>query len=346
MSDLSIDQIIHELPSVNSKRNYWFVRTQGGSYYDDYIEKGIIAIGYDKIRLDEIKNLSVENYPKYLYELGATVKARYKDELKPNYIASQLIKFMHASKRGDIVLIPSYGSEKISFGEIVSTNAFKELIVPKDRYICPFQKRKRVKWYKTIRRDALDPNLYRLMYSHHTITEGNSYSPFIDKILNSFFVKDNIAHLILDVQAENKIKAKDLFAVGSLSLEIFEDFCKEEGLENSSEDIDVKINVQSPGFIEMSGSVETVIIYGIILAVLIGLAGGGFILKSSKGNLEASMTTDGIIEKIILFIKSKSNIKLKKQLFDQHAKDLKIENPKELIELINAIDGKKSVDDK
>lgn len=59
---------------------------------------------------------------------------------------------------------------------------------------------------------------------------------------------------------------------------------------------------------------------------------------------EASITSDGIIEKIILFINARSDIKMKKALFEKHAKDMKIENPKELIKLLEAIDGKKKND--
>lgn len=35
---------------------------------------------------------------------------------------------------------------------------------------------------------------------------------------------------------------------------------------------------------------------------------------------------------------------MKKALFEKHAKDMKIENPKELIKLLEAIDGKKKND--
>lgn len=46
------------------------------------------------------------------------------------------------------------------------------------------------------------------MYLHHSISEATAYEIYNDKILNSFYIKDNKANLVLNVQTEADINAK------------------------------------------------------------------------------------------------------------------------------------------
>lgn len=337
MENLTLEEILDALPKINASRNYWFFRTNGGQYYDDFINRKFIAIGYDKINLADIK-AAQNNDDTSIQILGEKIKKAYGDEeTRPNYIASQLTKFAYGIKKGDIVFIPSYSSSEITFGEVLETSAYVDNITINDPNACPYYKRKKVKWFRTMSRDELDPNLYKLMFSHHTITEADNYGEFIDKITNSFFIKNDKAHLVLDVQTKDEIKAKDLFQMGILSLELLDDFCEAENLSYKSDDFNVKLNLQSPGLIELSGiTMGGIVIIGIIL---VSVAGGGFSIKWKK-DLSVDLKTDGIIEKIRAFLTSNSNVKAKKALLEKHMKDLQIKDPDDLIKVLNELNKK------
>jgi len=338
MEDLTLQQILEALPQINASRNNWFVRTNGGQYYDNFINGKFIAIGYDKILLSDIKKAS-DTGDEGISKLGDKIREQYgEEEFRPNYVASQLIKFTYGIKKGDIVLIPSYSSAEFTFGEIMETPVYLEEIKDTETSdICPYRKRKKVKWFRSMDRDALDPNLYRLMFSHHAISEADAYADFIDKISNSFFIKDQKAHLILDVKTTDEIKARDLFQMGSITLDLLDEFCKDEGLPFKSDDFNIKLNLQSPGLIELSGlTMGGVVLIGIIL---VSIAGGGFEFKWKK-DLSANIKTEGIIQKVKEFLTSRSNIQAKKAILEKHMKDLQIKEPEDLIKVLNELNKK------
>lgn len=241
-------------------------------------------------------------------------------------------KFVHGIKGGDIVLIPSHSSFEIAFGVVVSSGTFETTIKKNDDFeVCPYRKRKKVKWFDLIRRDKLDPNLYKLMFSQHIITEADLYAEYIDRIANSVFIKDDLAHLVLDVQTTANIKATHLFKMGFELLSTFNEFCVDQELPYSSESVDVKLNLRSPGIIELSGSVVTIIVLGIIL---VGLAGGkaDFKLIGQKVNFESP----GILKAVSDFLDKKQRRKVISKIMSE----LEVKNPEELVKIIGKIENK------
>jgi hypothetical protein len=336
MENITLEEILAALPKINPTRNYWFFRTNGGKYYNDFINREFIGIGYDKIKLAEIKEAQNKGETS-IQILGEQIKKTYGiEETRPKYIASQLIKFTYGIKKGDIVFIPSYSSSEITFGEVLETPAYVDITNIEDPNECPYYKRKKIKWFRTMSRDELDPNLYKLLFSHHTITEADNYCEYIDKITNSLFIKNDKAHLVLDVQSKDEIRAKDLFQMGTLSLELLDEFCEVENLPYKSNDFNVKLNLQSPGLIELSGTaIGGIVIIGIILVLV---AGGGFSIKWKK-DLMIELKSDGLIEKIRTFLESNNNAQLKKTLLEKHIKDLQITDPKDLIKVLDELNN-------
>lgn len=228
-------------------------------------------------------------------------------------------------------MIPSESSEYISFGEVTETAAFNDF---NDRYDCKYIKRKKVRWFKTLNRDSLDPNLYKLMFSHHTISSADQYAEYIDKILSSFFIKDNKAHVVLRVNSENVIKARSLFALGDLTLDLLDEFSKEENVNVDSDGLEVKMAVQSPGFIELSGTnIAAIVITGIIVVLIVG---GGIKLKIGS-DFDLSMKSDGLIERIRKFLSTNNKAKRKKELLQEYMKDLELEDPKDLVKILKEL---------
>ncbi len=335
MKDLTLNEILESLPKISENRNYWFFRTNSGEYFEEFRDGNFIAIGYNEISLEDIKAGNTGN-DVGIEILGNRIQTKYKEkENRPNYVASQLLKFAYKIKKGDIVLIPSASSYNICFGQIIETPAY--IAKATGELNCPYSKRKKVRWLKTIPRDALDPNLYKLMFSHHTITEADLYAEYIDKVTNSFFIKNNSAHLVLKVQTTQDIKAKDLFEMGGIALDLLDEFSKEENLPYKSDDFNVKLNLQSPGLIVLSGvSMGGIVIVGIIL---VAIAGGGFSLKYGK-EFTTGIKTDGIIEKIKSFLTANSNIRMKKELLEKHMKDLNIQDPDDLVKILKELNKK------
>lgn len=328
---MTLQEILDNLPKVKENRNYWFVRTSGGDYYDSFVKGNYIAVGWNTITLEDISKSRTEDNTGFEI-LKENIKQKYPDETRPGHCASQLLKFAYGIKKNDIILIPSVNSEEISLGEVVQTDSFNEF---ETKFDCPYIKRKRIKWLNTISRTDLDPNLYRLMYSHHTISEADIYAEHIDKEISSFYIKGDRAHMVLGVQTAEQVKAKDLFQLGLLPLDIFDEFCADQNLEYNSDDFNVKLDVQSPGFIEISGlAIGGIVLLGIII---VAIAGGGFNLKY-KDDLTVGVKTDGIIEKVSAFLKTKSNIQTKKALLEKHMKDLDIKDPQDLINLLKQLD--------
>jgi restriction system protein len=91
MPDRSLDEILSLLPTINSKRRYWFFRTNGGEYYDSFLKRNYIAINYNKVSVFDIASSNVDNSIS-IDILSAIITKTYKDkEKRPNYVASQLL---------------------------------------------------------------------------------------------------------------------------------------------------------------------------------------------------------------------------------------------------------------
>jgi restriction system protein len=334
MPDRSLEEILSILPTINSTRRYWFFRTNGGEYYGSFLKRNYIAINYNKVSVHDIASAKVDNAIS-IEILSAIVTKVYKDrEKRPNYAASQLLKFAYELKKGDIVLIPSTSSFEVSFGEITDRAIY--VSEPEGEDNCPYTKRRAVRWLKHIKRDALDPNLYKLMFSHHAITEGAYYGEYIDRVTNSFYIKDNKAYVILQVQSADEIKAKDLFGFGSNTLDLVEEFCAEEGITVDTNGFNVKLDLQSPGFILFSAAdMSGIVMVGLMI---VAICGGGFSFKIPHKGIKTGLKTDGLIEKLIKFIDTTNKGKIKKDLLENQAKDMKIKDPDDLRKIFKDLD--------
>lgn len=328
---MTIQDILDKIPKIEERR-YWLVRTDGGKNYDSFLAGNFIGIGHNKITLEDIKKGNTGD------EIGVDVLSNKiltvygEEEARPKHSARQLLKFAYEIKKGDIIMIPSENSEYIQFAEIKNNIAYNEL---ENKFDCDLIKRKEITLLRQVPKNRLDPKLYKLMFSHHTITDADQYGEVIDKIINGIFVKENQAHLVLEVLAQHDIKARSLFKMGDISLDLLDEFCEQEGLDYKSDDFELKLAVQSPGFIEISGlGIGGIIILGIIL---VSIAGGGFSFNYKK-DVKAELKSDGIIEKVRKFLTTSSNNDMKKALLKKHMESLEIKDPKELIEILKQLD--------
>lgn len=236
---------------INPNRKYWFIRSESGLYYENFIEGNFVGIGWDYFdNLEYIKTETKDNFIE-------AIKKAYKDE-RAGYVYGQINRFVSEISIGDIVMVPSKDSKLISFGEIVS-DAYIEPVPPQKeqkkqdkKVVCEFKKRREVKWLKEIRKSELDPYLYKLIYTQGTVSNVTKfYSDFIDRTIHSFFVKGDKAHLVLHVKKSKNIKVRELLPFIDSTSSAIESLLSSKKVDNQNKkNVEIKLNVQSPGPVE------------------------------------------------------------------------------------------------
>lgn len=334
---------------INPERNYWLVRTKGGKFFEDFYFQGYIAIGWNNINI----NLSDERDKKDIIDdMKTKVSELYQEEKVPGRPAGQIYRFIKEMKKGDIVIVPNADSKYIAFGELTEDNMYlanvesddveidtleKALLYNGDEtYIteslaeisCPFSKRRKVRWIKEMDRNQLDSSLYALLNSHGTISEANKYAYSIDRELSSFYIKGEKAHLVYKVTTEEDVSAVDLINFVCNNLEFIDIYNQLFDDNISKKDVIMKLNVQSPGPIDLQGAIDGIGAIAILGVFIVG--GTAKYKKDIEGNVEAEFASKGLFEQITNLIEKK-NLgnkveKLEKELAETKEK-LEVENP-------------------
>lgn len=337
---------------IEPGRNYWLVRTKGGRFFEDFYFNDYIAIGWNKINFAKSDDREEKII---LEELKLKISDDYKDEKIPGKPAGQIYRFIKKMKKGDIVLVPNSDSKFIVFGEILEDDIYLETIENEDIDIdtlekgllytndddnknwiepaleevgCPFEKRRKVKWLKRIDRRKLDSNLYGLLNSHGAVSDASKYSYSIDRELSSFYIKGDKAHIIQKVTTTEDVPAIELINFVSNNLNLI-DLYNELFDENiSKNDVTMKLNVQSPGPIDLQGSIYTI---GAIAAIGFFIVGGQAKFNKNKdGDIQGEISSKGLLEHIVSIMQAKnmqSSIEKAKSNLKQSQENLQIESP-------------------
>ena len=242
-----VEELVKQVKEIPEKTNYWFVRTDYGQYFDTYYENGFIAIGWNNITLEELKNpndYEVIRKKLLISEKLDPAKARTKGTLTG--IINKLQSFVNL-KKGDIIIMPSRNSSRYAFGIVQSTQVDIDLKKGKE---CEYYKRKKIKWITIKSTSQLDPNFFTMRFTQHTISRIDDYSPFIDNVISSLYRKNNNTHFVLDINTTKDINVNSLILlinnIQVLINEINKDFNLGEQIDNNS----IRLNLQSPGQIE------------------------------------------------------------------------------------------------
>jgi len=340
-----LDEIVSSTEHVSEKRRYWFVRTNGGEFYEDFISGNFISVDYEKIALEEIRFDLIKTKKgtrRTLDKLEDKILTAYPDEAQPGRIANQLAKFVHDISVGDVVLIPSVSSSLITFGEVTGPAYNGKSKLSADHEPCPWVKRRRVRWLRTDRRAMLNTDLYRRFFTHQTISEVTEYGASIDSLVSSLYTREGSGYLVLRVRTQKKVPMPEMFGFGTILGELLDEYSSEENLGLTSKTINARINVQSEGQIILdANNVLAVIVAGVIV---IAIAGGGWFFESSatkeSTTIKAGIKSDGIIERVRQFLVSNSDRRMKARALEKILSDMKIENPQDLVHILKSIDRK------
>lgn len=349
---------------INPERNYWFVRTNSGKFYEEFVKEGYVAVGHNQINLPvlEIANKDAVNG---LKDLTTKISETEEENGRPTATAKMLLKFAFALKAGDIVLIPSAGSWYISMGIIINSEIYEntqlELSPEKP---CTFYKRKKVKWLKNFSRPRLDKNLLSLIYTHLALSNANGYSHYIDRSLHSFFAKEGSSHLIFHVQKKDDVKARTLiFALNEL-LSITDELAYRLGwTEANKEEVDIKLNIESPGFIELfegngkekalvakekvADAAKSVKSFStkIFMTALIShfIVGGEIHLKMGE-NQQIDLSHAGFVVTVMNAYKLNKDLEERGKLLAPLFEELKLKTPEEIKVIMETLDLSKGDD--
>lgn len=292
---------IHE---VDSKRNYWFVRTDGGNYFDAYVSGNYIGLGWNAIPFTEPDEKGC--YPEDLIK-----DLESKGHKQPTRVLNQIKRFYKEMKKGDVVVIPSTSSLNLAFGYISDDEVYIEENITDDDIengACPYTRRRHVNWIVNIDKARIDPHLYALFRNHQVISDGKSYASYIDRALHTLYIKDGIAHLTFTVESKTNPKALSIPTFMLVLIERTEAFIKEyeiiDDCKNLENEIDSKINVQSPGVIEFLGSATNILA---IAVMSIGLFGGKAKFEHTKEKTSGEVSTGGLAGAIVKILNAYNN---------------------------------------
>jgi hypothetical protein len=331
----SLDDFLKLIPVIENTSNYWFFRTDGGRLYDPFFQQDLIALDYAKIPDEKSRFLINGDISEAKIK---AVKDIYPNQRRPGLIIANLKRFYFEMKKGDYVVIPSISGKNIAVGEITGDVANIEGIkkIRSDGRIFideEYRRSRKINWITAMRRGNFSPELYRLLNTHQTISNANRYAEWIDNLLYAIYKKDDKYHYIVNINQRYGISAKTVYWTFYELLDITDKFLKEINIDETTDDIDTKISLNSPGYIEFLGNSGRAIALLCILILFIN--GGGFKIKiGDKFSLDLS--TSGIIKRLNEFLNSQKDRGLKKRL-EEKIVNLEIEKSGDVVKILNSI---------
>lgn len=234
---------ISKLDYVDPERNYWFVRTDAGIYFDAYLKYGFIGIGWNPITLEDLTKLTPQEVKVKIAHIYNIDLGLVKGKGKASGIYNKLIRFKDI-KNGDVVIMPSYSSTRLAFGIVEDSSVYIDIDKSHD---CDYYKRKRIRWVSVKQVGQLDPIFYEIIISRHAISNIKRYENYIDRVVSTFYFKNNSGNLVFDVNKKEDINLAHLVdligSIQTLISEINDYYSFGENIEESA----IKLSLQSKG---------------------------------------------------------------------------------------------------
>ena len=244
---MNVQEILDKVENFNSDRRYWFIRTDYGKHFEVFYKGEYIAIGWDYLTLDELKTKAESEIKEKIAqneELDVSIAIQ---KGKVTSINNKIKTFL-SLKQGDIIIVPSRNSDRLAFGEIVDENSYEanEALEMGDYF-----KRRKVKWIDLKSIYELDPIFFQLKANQHSISRIDRYAPYIDKVIGNLFIKGDKTHYVLNFEKQEDINFRDLNDLMANIDELVTKINTEFNFDENLEDFYVKINLQSPGTMEL-----------------------------------------------------------------------------------------------
>lgn len=336
-----------KIPKISKERHYWIIRTNGGEYYDDFILHQYISISWDYVSLNVLYNQSEDEIKRLIdvYEKNTTVSNNELDDEndgsskgKVTSIFNKLNRFVFEIDKGDIVLIPSANSDRITLaevtGDVFETQNYVETYLKEnpDTEInpCPYYKRRKISTLKTITKKEMDIYLAKGFNSQHALSNMDEYAPFIDRTIYGIYSKGNELHTTIHAGHPSGLSLKELVSLSDTLEKTVSSLAKQCEIPFDSSEIEVKLNIHSPGLIEL---ISYAAAGGIVLSIFAFSINN--IINGGKFNL--SLRRDASTKDIEFTINSESpGIRGN----NQTDKKIELDSKSELLKLVNDLDIK------
>ncbi|MBC6165732.1 hypothetical protein HCA15_03655 [Listeria booriae] len=274
---------LNKVLQVSDETNFWFIRAQGGKYYEDFVQNDFIAISDNKLSLNFIQSfkkrnkISIENsQPEILVNnvelYKVIVKEAYPDysKQKCTLTANKLLNFTHNMSLGDIVIVPGKQSDFFAIG-IICSDVFEvtDEYIAKSRInnkykICDFYKRRKVLWVREVDRKKISEKLYWLLSAHQSLFNLTSSAHLIIPLIAQTYTFEGKINSAIYINTTSNINNDTWYSLHSAIKSITKE---------NSKNIDIKINVQSPGITFLQAAIDhwpdivavTTVLYGVTI---------------------------------------------------------------------------------
>lgn len=327
MSDIC--DIVH-IPIVDTKSRFWMVRTQKGAYYDEFVRRGFIAIGWNQLLASTLR---IDHSKKQLELIKDRLRNVYKEKI-PGAAYNKCKRFFSEISNGDIVMIVD--NDRITFAYIgdyyeeqdetltveneIETDAKIDLGLYTESIPCPYVKRRSITQIKSISTsDAMNPYLIKAMsQNRHCLSSLDDYGRII---LSTCY---DIYQLGEELTVTFRVEKKD-----EISPLVFANFILSASnilLPTSETQISINTNIHSPGDISIFTKIDALLEQIPVLVLYVAIVGGRF--------------KDFEVPSIIDFLKKVTQVKRNKEIQDieletmrENLKASKLENRKKELEI-------------
>ncbi len=255
--------LINRVARLRVDKKYVRIRTDYGDNFQTFYDNGFVAIGYNYIGK---QRLVVEDQS-ITRRLIATNENLSDDNSFEKKSISRIYNMLHEFKnlqKGDVVTIPSQDSNRVAFGEIVDDEIYQSIEGTLD---CDYIKRRRVKWFKIMNWSDLDAKLNPLKVRGDAINNVSELAEEIDIVMRNLFVKNDIAHFVINISQEEPIRLVYLVELLKGIKTLSEHIIVKYELNENINDITVKLNLQSPGFTELIKTGQALLIVAAMITV-------------------------------------------------------------------------------
>lgn len=243
---MNVQEILNKVENFNTDRKYWLIRADDGNHFEKFYKDGFVAIGWDYLTLDDIKSKSESEIKQKISRSENLDTTISKQKRRVTLAYNKITTFLNL-KEGDIIVMPSRKSSRLAFGEIIDQPYEDNEALEFGNYF----KRRKVKWIDNESINRLDPHLRQVKANQHSISNIDNLAQYIDKVVGNLFQKGDATHYVLNFEKNDDINFRELnnlmSDIDTLLIKINENFNFNENLENFF----VKINLQSPGSIEL-----------------------------------------------------------------------------------------------
>ncbi|NEM97199.1 hypothetical protein [Pontibacter burrus] len=321
--DIFLEHGIEDVRAVDPNRDYWFIRSYGGELFDTFFNNSFVGLGLNNVpyklildsadpKKDAFKDLQrfIDNNTEYTK--GEATKW-----------ANQLLNFEYGVKINDIVITPSRNSDILAIG-IVESNTYLDknpgAFKFNGRYEALPEKRKKVNWIKTFKKEVLQAEIRGLLSSHQAVTNARSYSEIIEGNLSSVYIKGERIYLTIQINQDEDINAFELNRFLSSLTFFYDEFCKENGFKNN-EDLYIKIKLQSRGKMALQAGA---------IGAIMGIAGLMVLSNNNELSVEienvgkVSGKGDGFLESVSDFLDRNQERQIKYEIFKDSMERLKV----------------------